>query len=365
MAPVRPLTWIATALLALLAACGGGGGGGGGTTDLAGGGIGGTGISTGPITATGSVVAASLGGAVTASAVGTSATTVPTITVNGGLFELPGSATVTLNGTAGSAADLRLGQVVTVHFTGDPASVATAEAVTYDPALTAPVEAVDTAGGRIKILGQWVAVDTLLDADGEDGSNIGLTDLSADDLLEVSGERDADGVLHATRIERKGHADPQTTPVEVEVEGVVADLAPNHGQFTLDTSGTSVTVVVPAGLSLEGTLADGATVDVEGSLSGSTLTAKQIEVKGSPVEAQPEGNRVELDGFITATDHLAMDDEIEVNGVVVRLTDTTEIRRGESGMATRAHLQPNTEVEVEGTSDGSGAVVAERITLDG
>ncbi len=352
----HPARWLGPLLLALLTACGGGGGG---TTDVAGGGIGGTGISSGPITATGTVAAASLGGAVTTAAISTAATT---ITVNGGVFVISDMATVTLNGAAAGADALRIGQVVTVTFTGDPtAGTAIATAVTYDPNLTAPVEAVDVAGRRVMLLGQWVSVDTLLDADGEDGNDITLDELDVDDLVEISGSHDADGLLHATRIERKGQSTEPTAPVEVEVEGVVADLAADRLGFTLGT----LTVVIPQGLAIDGTLAEGGDVDVEGSLSGSTLTASDIQVKSSPIEQQEVGSQVELEGFITAVDRLASHDEIEVDGVVVRLTSATEIRRDESGMATRAHLMPNVEVEVEGRADGAGAVEAEQITLDG
>lgn len=355
----HPTRWFAPLLFTLLTACGGGG-----TTEVAGGGIGGTGISSGPITDVGTVAAASLGGGVAVFAVGAPAVTVTTITVNRVVFELSGTTTVTLNRQAAVAGDLRIGQVVRVVFTGDPTTgPVAAVAVTYDPNLTAPVEEVDVVGGgRVRILGQWVAVDTLLDADDEEGMPMNLSDLSLHDLLEVSGERDADGLLHATRIERKKrNADSTTTPVEVEVEGQVVGLAEDPLRFTLH----GLTVVVPQDLAIDGTLAEGVDVDVEGSLSGATLTASHIEVKGSPVADQEQDSRVELEGFITAVDRLATDDEIEVGGVVVRLTKTTEILGDEESAATRDDLLLNVEVEIEGTVDGAGGVVAERISLDG
>jgi len=206
-----------------------------------------------------------------------------------------------------------------------------------------------------------VRVDTLLDAEDNDGMPIQLTDLGSDDLLEISGERDADGVLHATRIERKGQGTNPSKPVAVEVEGKVTDLTPGRDQFTLGT----LTVALAPGVTVDGVLADGVDVDVEGSLSGSVLTASHIEVKGSPVVNQQQNSRVEQSGFITATDRLASDDEIEVDGVVVRLTAATMILGDEDAQADRTDLRRNTEVEVTGTVDGGGVVVAERITLDG
>jgi len=362
MEPTPPYRCLATLLLVFLTACGGGGGGGGGTTDVAGGGIGGTGISTGPITATGTVAAASVGGAVVTAAV-TMASTIPTITVNGAVFKIPATATVALNGRQKSATDLRVGQVVTVRFTGDPGT-ATADAVTYDPNLTAPVEAVDPVNGTITLLGQVVRVENLLAAQDDAGQVITpttiLSDIKPGDLLEISGERDADGLLHATRIERKVQDTDPNAPVSVEVEGVVDRLVEGES-FTLDT----LTVVIPQGLTVDGTLADGVEVDVEGTLSGTTLTAGSIEVKGSPVADQVQNSQVELKGFITTIDHLMSHDEIEVDGVVVQLSGATEIKGDEGMMAGRADLHLNVEVEVKGTADGSGGVVAERITLDG
>jgi len=366
MAALRPQTWFVAAIFTLLTACGGGGGGGGGggTTDVAGGGIGGTGISSGPITATGTVTVASLSGPVAAAAVTTSATPVPTITVNRVKYQIPATAKVTLNGAMATGDALRVGQVVTISFTGDPATgTATAKAVTYDPNLTGPVTKVDPGKKTITLLGQTVRIDTLLEADDKDGSNINLDQLldklSPDDLLEISGERDGDGVLHATRIERKEQSTDPTIPVAVDVEGTVTGLTTDH--FTLDT----LKVEIPQGLVVDGTLKDGAEVDVKGSLSGTTLTASGIEVKESPVAGQQEDSQVELKGFITATDRLDTDNEITVDGVVVRLTDATEIRGDEEEVpASRVDLNLNVEVKVEGRADGLGAVVAERISLD-
>jgi len=361
----HPARWLGPLFLSLLIACGGGGGGGG-TTNLAGGGIGGTGISTGPITATGTVAAASLGGAVTVSSVGASAMTVPTITVNSVVFELPGTV-VTLNGQTATAGDLRVGQVVTVAFTGDPTTgTATAEAVTYDPNLTAPVEVVDRVHGTITLLGQVVRVENLLGGEDDAGQEIKPTDLinilntiQPGDLLEISGERDSVGVLHATRIEGKGPSTDPTKPVAVEVEGVVTGLAADHLSFTLGTR----RVVIPQELAVDGTLAKGVDVDVEGSLLNDELTATSIEIKGDVLGGQESGSRVEQDGFITAVDRLDTDNEIEVDGVRVRLVTGTEITGEGSVEPTRSDLQLNVEVEVRGTLDTGGVVVAERIKV--
>ncbi|NCO57334.1 MAG: hypothetical protein COW73_06360 [Nitrospirae bacterium CG18_big_fil_WC_8_21_14_2_50_70_55] len=340
-------------LFALFSACGGGG-----STDVAGGGIGGTGRSTGPITATNTTVAAaSVPGPVTASAVAASTTPLPAITVNSTLFEIPDAAIVTVSGVLADATALRVGQVVIVDFTGDLATgKATAKAITYDSALTAPVAAVDVAGGRVQLLGQWVAVDTLLDADDEDGSPITLANLRPNDLVEISGERDADNVLHATRIERhESNVDPT-----VQVEGEVANLAADHGSFHLD----ALTVVPAAGVTLPGTLANGVRVEVEGRLSGATLTVSKVEVKEASPPVEPN-LAVELEGFITAVDRLADFNEIEVGGVTVRLTEETTIVGEEDVQADRTNLLRNVEVEVEGTSAAGGVVVAEQIRLDG
>jgi hypothetical protein len=319
---------LALALIACLAC----GGGDGDSTDVAGGGISGTGISSGPITDFGSIV------------------------VNDVHFDVT-TAAITINGTAASEDDLRLGQVVTVEFTGATATGrATATAVTYRRDLAGPVEAIDLTERQVRVLGQWVAADRLLAANDDDRPDleIDLEDLAADDLLEISGQFDADGVLHATRIERKGRTGPQ----EVEVKGRIHDLGPTT--FAI----RDLTVDYHAAM-VNHDLANGRLVEAKGTLdTAGTVIATEVDVNNdpSPVAGRPAGTEVEINGFITQFHRFATHGELTVDHQRIRTTASTKFKGGAT--ADGARLGVNVRVEVEGVVGSDGVVIATEIKLD-
>lgn len=151
----------------LLSACGGGVG------------VGGTGTyASGPIAGFGSIV------------------------VNDIRFDDSAAAVVDADGSARSRGDLRLG--MTVEVDGGPlaadGTTATATRVRIASALVGAVQAVDVAAGRLRVLGQVVALrsDTVFD----DRLTGGLASLRVGDVVEVYGSEDRGAaVLAATRIE--------------------------------------------------------------------------------------------------------------------------------------------------------------------
>jgi hypothetical protein len=319
---------ISLALIACLAC----GGGGDDSTDVAGGGISGTGISSGPITDFGSIV------------------------VNDVHFDVT-TAAITINGAGATEDDLRLGQVVTVEFTGDTATGrATASTVTYDSDLAGPVEDVDLTDRRVRVLGQWVAADRLLAASDDDQPNVelALSQLHVDDTLEISGQFDADGVLHATRIERKGHPVPQG----VEINGTIQDLGATTfaiGDLTVDFHDAMT----------NRSLANGQLVKVKGIVgSAGTVVASEVDVKDdpSPVAGSPVGTEVEIDGFITEFHRFMTHGELTVDQQRVRKTGTTKFKGGATADGYRLGL--NVRVEVEGVVGDDGVVIATVIKLD-
>jgi len=328
------LTLIACLALVACLACGDGGSSDGDSTDVAGGGISGTGISSGPITDFGSIV------------------------VNDVHFDVS-TAAITVNGGAATEDDLRIGQVVTVEFTGDTATGrATANKVTYARDLAGPVEDIDLANQQIQVLGQWVAADRLL-ASGDDAQPDGelhLEDLATDDLLEVSGQFDADGVLHATRIERKGHGGQH----EVAVNGMVQDLT----QDTFRIRDLTVDYR-HAMLMMPHALMNGFLVEVKGTVDNTgTVVATQVTVKEdpSPVAGSPPGTEVEIDGFITEFHRFMSHGELTVNQQRVRKTTSTRFKGGATADGFRLGL--NVRVEVEGILGDDGVVTATVIKLD-
>ena len=200
---------LALLLASAIAGCGGGYGGSdgadGGGTNIGGAtaGIGRTGIAVGPISTFGSVV------------------------VNGVHFNTD-SATFTVNDAAGTQSDLSVGQIVVILGTiDDDGTTGTADSVSFDETVTGPVEAIDVAGNQLVVLGQTVLVspDTSFD---DDFSPASLEGVSVGQIVEVSGQIDADGNIVATRIE------PKPVGTQFEVHGTVSNHDATNMRFDIN-----------------------------------------------------------------------------------------------------------------------------------
>ena len=162
---------------ALIAACGGGASGtvagidgGGALPPMA------TGVtSQGPITGFGSII------------------------VNGVRYDTSG-ATFTIDGVAGTEADLAVGQIVTVQGTlNSNGTTGVANTVLFDDAVEGPIESIDLGTSSMVVLGQTVIIngDTSFE---DDISPRSLDGLSPGDVVEVSGYRNSSDEVVATRI---------------------------------------------------------------------------------------------------------------------------------------------------------------------
>jgi hypothetical protein len=107
---------------------------------------------------------------------------------------------------------------------------------------------------------------------------------------------------------------------------------------------------------IEGTLANGALVEVRGPrvFSGTTLHAKRVEVEVEGLEGET-GEGGSLEGIITAG---LVNNVFSLNGQPVVVTSSTTFRDG-----VKADLVVDTRVEAEGRFDSSGRIVAEKITI--
>lgn len=302
------LTDIARATIAAtlftLVGCGGGSEG----TQL--GGIEGTGFAMGTVTGFGSIL------------------------VNGITFSTSGT-TFTIDGQAGTQADLRVGDVVSVLGPIDAGgATGTANTVTFDDNVEGPVESVNVASGLLIVLGQTVRVDggTAFD-DGV--QNCALETLPVGQVVEVSGFRDTAGTVRATRIECKAAGG------ELEVTGTIEALDTNQRRFriaalTVDYSQAQLQNF-PGGEP-----ANGQMVEVKGAmLNAGVLVATRVEFKDPSIPVN-DGDRVELEGlitrFVSATD-------FDVAGQ--RVTTVVGTRFENCGSPFNPPL--NTKVEVEGT----------------
>ena len=253
-----------------------------------------------------------------------------------------------IEGASGSESDLHEGQFVVVA--GDLGGL-DADEVYYRSNLKGPVSAapvvIDALTGRyqLTVLGQTVLTSASTRLDGVLAANI-----AEGDLLEVSGPIDGAGQVIATYIERK------STLTEYKAIGFVANLDASAQTFEL--GGLAVDYGQrPAGLSeFEGaSLANGQLVEVRLATADFNApgTAIASEVELLPVPVIEEGAEVEIEGYI---DRFVSTADFSVSGVAVTSNTSTTFEDGSS-----ASLGLNVKVEVEGTANANGVIVAETI----
>ena len=132
------------------------------------------------------------------------------IVVNGVRYDTD-SATFMMDDEVGSQSDLSVGQIVSVKGTVDASgSTGTANTVFFDDVVKGPVQSIDVASQSLVVLGQTVlvAADTSFD---DSFSPASLDGVSIGQIVEVSGQFDANGDIVASRIEPK----PAGTQFEV------------------------------------------------------------------------------------------------------------------------------------------------------
>lgn len=304
-----------------LSACGGGDG----NTQLAEGGIGGTGISYGTITGFGS------------------------IWVNGVRYDVS-DATFTRDGVSASGQnDYRIGEVVTIQGSVNTDGVSgVASSVEFDDLLEGIVSQASTDGTTLQILGQTISTDarTLLHG------FVALTALQVGNVVEVSGYSLANEI-RATSITLK-----QSTFIPnqsmLEVKGTISNVNLNAQTFEL---GSWLVDYVNARLELPGNVPQaGQYVEVKSTQAsqGNRLFAYEVEIEDErPVFGS--GQEIELEGIVTA---FTSSVQFSVNGQPV-ITNTST--RFEYGIP--ADIQLNTQLEVEGTINADGVLVAEEVSL--
>lgn len=307
----------------LLASCSGGGGG----SMLAGGGIDGTGImSSGVVSAFGSIV------------------------VNGTEFDT-GKAAIIINGEEAGVGDdavlakLDIGKAVTVEgrISKDRSRIA-ADRVVYNDNVTGPVESVSgidpiTNERDLVVLGQIVVVNYITNF--KPGA-FGIDSIAANDVVEVSGYLDDSGAIRATFIEKVGDA---ATILDYEVTGFVENLDADLKTFMINglrVDYSSIANNLPPGIP-----ADDLFVEVGGRIAaGGELLAEKIELVDE-LDGE-DGDDFEIMGYVT---EIISDNgiiEFNVGNQVVQVDpDIVLFVDGASG-----DIVPGVKVEAEGSLDG-------------
>lgn len=305
---------ISTSLVLLAAACSSGGG-------ISGTGNMSSGFAFGPIDGFGSVI------------------------VNGVRFETS-AATFTAEGVPATQADFAIGQVVEVQ--GDFAT-GVATSVTYRSEIKGPVTS-STVTDPLLGLGTFVVLGQTVRANAQtvySGTTLEL--IGVNDLLEVSGPRNADGSVVATYIEAKA----------VLPEYKVVGVAENATATTFTIGGLNVdyssadTSGLPGGLVDAGDRVEARTAPA-GFAAPSTFVADRVELANRP--GIGAGVRIELEGFVT---DFVSPGSFNVLGIPVRTTAATVFVNGSV-----ASLANGVKVEVEGNTDGNGVLVAESCEIE-
>lgn len=322
-------TIIGILFLSGLAACGGGSSGDGASPPPPPpppptGGIGRTGIAVGPISTFGSVV------------------------VNGVRYDTS-AATFTVDDNPGTEDDLQVGDVVIVRGTiDDNGTTGTADEVLFDDLVKGPVASIDAVTSSLIVLGQTVLVrpDTSFDDSFNPAS---LDGVSIGQIVEVSGQVDANGAIVATRIE------PKPAGTQLEVHGTVSALDTNNQRFNLNDLVVDYSAAMldnfPGGQITEGDFVEAKGTNLGGN---GELLATQVELEAL-VPGVAEGDRVEIEGFIT---RFVSAQDFDVAGQPVTTTGATLFEGGDAG-----DLGLNIKVEAEGDINASGVLVATKIDI--
>lgn len=307
-------------LVLMLGACGGG------STQLAEGGISGTGISSGSITAFGSIF------------------------VNGVEYDVD-QADFTRNGVlAGGQNEYAIGEYVLVNGTVNPDGVTgTASSVDFRNALLGPVTVASADDMTLDVLGQQVTTNALTVFSGFGV----LTDLQAGNVVEVSGVRDTSGALLATYIRLVSTA--YVAGDTLELKGTVGTVDTGSQAFTMGSIQVDYSAAALQGFT-SGVPEAGQYVEVKSqqALQDSTLMASAVELKSATLELA-EGTEVELEGVIT---RFVSARDFSVNGVAVITDNSTTFEDGSGN-----DLSLNALVEVEGTVNAFGILVAEEVSI--
>lgn len=268
------------------------------------------------------------------------------VIVNGTRYETD-EATVTRNGKPARFEDLKVGEVVSLEAEVDDSGRARAKKVEQNRLIQGTVQAIDRAAGTLTINGQTIAVgnDTLFDSSINGGA---LAGIAVGDRIEVHGFPRGPGVAQATRLEKAEAMDR-----DIDVVGVVASVDANLKRLVIGQQTVDFSSAVLEGFGGKMPAA-GDLIKVEGQtlLPDGALKAAKLEKKTTS-RPNADGDRNDLEGFVT---RFVSATDFDVSGRPVRTTASTVFVGG-----TAAQLTQGIRVEVEGTVDAGGVLVAEKV----
>ena len=347
--------WSLVMILALVALPGawalpdpaGGVGGSGATPDGIGGtgihpgGIGGTGIQPGGIGGTGIQPGGIGGTGITALGV---IQRFGSIYVNGQEYALTPQTRYSVDGAAGTAKDLHLGDRVTVQAAAGGRAIA--QEVRVEHAVIGRVTEVDTAKRQLTILGETIQANEKISIAVRDSNqSLPFKALQAGDIVSVSGLNRGSGYWLATAITRLYPADAAPAQVPLLLRGQVSALDP--GQDTLAVGATRLRV---NGALLQ-PLRVGQSVVVRGEYADGRA---QVEsVTPAALAAQDIGNRVSLVGYLDRGENGWTSD-----GMALDQNARTIYHNGDA-----ADMRAGSLVAISGQVKAPGVIAVESVTF--
>ena len=207
-------------------------------------------------------------------------------------------------------------------------------------------------GATFDVLGVPVLVDANTRFDDSDAQP-GLTpgSVKPGQVLELSGYFDANGVLHATRIEAKvayaGRA--------FEIKGQVTDLRGSPPTQTFKLRGASFTTNATTYLALRGGLVNGAVVKVKTQSTSAPFVAAHVKGQSDDDDFDNDHHveKARAKGFVTG-----------LTGTAPTFSFMLDSRRVTTTGATRGlmHVLPNARIKAKGPIDSTGTIMATRIS---
>jgi Domain of unknown function (DUF5666) len=250
----------------------------------------------------------------------------------------------------GRESDISVGQVVSIFGTIDSdGQNGTALTVRYDDSVAGPVSRINTRSGRVSVLGQTVIINshTVFSMASNATS---IVHLKKNDGISVSGFKDASGNIVATFI---GDSDAGN---DLELTGTISGTEAGNMTFTVNELQVDY-----SSANLYDLNSGVPTVGQEVEISGARFNASGQLVADSVWAVEPEvnpGNGAigEVEGYVTR--RLSWMD-FEVGGTRIKLTWQTRFVNDSF-----AGVKLNRKVEVEGTFNAQGELVAERINFE-
>ncbi|MGE5894384.1 MAG: DUF5666 domain-containing protein [bacterium] len=287
------------------------------------------------------------GGGSSSTPAGTSVTTSGIMTkgsvdINGMKFQIPAGASITVDDSPDlTENELQDGMYVHVRgsLSGDGVN-GTASVVEAEDIVQGQVESV-TPPGTFVVLKQTSVVDaqTVYAGGYAEFANIQLNQ-----YVKVHGVRDADGVIHASRVQLL------TGSPDSEIKGIVSNKSGSTFNIWALIVDMTNAQIEPDGE----TISNGDPVEVEGAYNSGTLTATKVEREDlEDSEFEVEGEDISVYGYISG--FTSPSATFMVNDVTVQVTGATMYING-----TVANLANNVKVEAEGLMQ-AGVLVAQKI----